>query len=286
MNKPDKLRIVFDCSAKFQDQSLNDQVMQGPTLINPLITVLLRFRQDTIGIIADIESMFHMVHVSPSDRDVLRFLWWTNGNMDEKPDEFRMTVHLFGGVWSPSCANFALRCTAENNSLEFGDDVINSVRQNFYVDDFLKSVSSPNEAKQLIKQITSLLTRGGFRLTKWLCNSREVLDTIDESEKARGVVGLDLTDRLPVERALGVVWDTETDTFSYTVSVKAKPVTRRGTLSTVSSIFDPLGLLSPCVLPAKVIIQELCRRKIGWDAEIPADIAIQWQKMAGTVETD
>lgn len=279
VNKPDKLRVVFDCSAKFHDQSLNDQVMQGPTLINSLVAVLLRFRQDSIALMADIESMFHQVRVTPSDRDVLRFLWWPKDNMDKKPDEFRMCVHLFGGVWSPSCANFALKRTADDNSHEFSDEVIECVRRNFYVDDFLKSVSSPDRAVELIKDITSLLTRGGFRLTKWLCNNREVLEMIDNTEKAKGVVGLDLTaDRLPIERALGVVWDTETDTFSYRLSLKSKPLTRRGILSIVSSIFDPLGLLSPCILPAKVIIQDLCRRKVSWDDEIPADIATDWQK--------
>ena len=74
-HKPDKLRVVFDCAAKFKNVSLNEHVLQGPDLTNKLVGVLMRFRQDSIVIMADIESMFHQVQVTPGDRDVLRFLW-------------------------------------------------------------------------------------------------------------------------------------------------------------------------------------------------------------------
>ena len=63
--KPDRVRVVFDCAAKFRNTSLNDQLLQGPDLTNSLVGVLLRFRQEQIGISADIEKMFHQVRVSP-----------------------------------------------------------------------------------------------------------------------------------------------------------------------------------------------------------------------------
>ena len=72
--KPDKIRVVFDCAAKYMGTSLNDQLMQGPDLNNNLIGVLMRFRQEKFSIIADIESMFHQARVDPRDRDALRFL--------------------------------------------------------------------------------------------------------------------------------------------------------------------------------------------------------------------
>lgn len=131
------VRIVFDCAATFCDVALNKLVMQGPDLTNRLIGVLMRFRQDHIAVLADIESMYHQVRVTPRDRDVLRFLWWPAGDTSQDPEEYRMTVHLFGGVWSPSCANFALRHTADDNRNEFDDEVIRCVRRNFYVDDCL-----------------------------------------------------------------------------------------------------------------------------------------------------
>jgi len=73
----------------------------------------------------------------------------------------------------------------------------------------------------------------------------------DWSKEAKS---LDLQhEALPLERALGVRWDVETDMFDFAAGVKEKPMTRRGMLSVVSSIFDPLGFLNPFILPAKRI---------------------------------
>ena len=72
--KPDKLRIVFDCSATFQGTCINDQIHQGPDFTNKLIGVLLRFRERPIAIVADVQAMYHQVRVTPAHRDALRFL--------------------------------------------------------------------------------------------------------------------------------------------------------------------------------------------------------------------
>lgn len=57
--KPGKLRVVFDCSAKFHGVSLNDTLLTGPDLINPLVGVLCRFRMEAVAVTCDIERMFH-----------------------------------------------------------------------------------------------------------------------------------------------------------------------------------------------------------------------------------
>ena len=64
---------------------------------------------------SDIESMFYQVKVRPEDCSALGFLWWPNGDLDKDPEELMMTVHLFGGVSSRSCANFAVRKTANDH---------------------------------------------------------------------------------------------------------------------------------------------------------------------------
>ncbi|XP_065328140.1 uncharacterized protein LOC135933837 [Pelmatolapia mariae] len=90
---------------------------------------------------------------------------------------------------------------------------------------------------------------------------------------------LDLSrDQLPTERALGVQWDIEHDVFTFSIVNKDKPLTRRGILSNVSSIYDPLGFLAPVILPAKQILQHLCKLRFGWDETIPAEMAQTWQK--------
>ena len=278
-HKPEKLRIVFDCAAKFQGLSLNDMVHRGPDLTNKLVGVLLRFRQERVAFMADIEAMFHQVLVNQTDRDVLRFLWWSNDDISCAPKIYRMVAHLFGGVWSPSCANFALKHTAQDNIDEYDEETVRTVDRNFYVDDCLKSVATEADAIRLIDQLKSMLSLGGFNLRKWISNSREILQEIPATEKAKTVTSLDLDrELLPTERALGVLWDIENDVFTFDVHVTNKPLTRRGLLSTVSSVYDPLGYASPFILTAKMLFQELCRKKIGWDDTIPDEVAQQWRK--------
>ncbi|XP_070554735.1 uncharacterized protein [Ptychodera flava] len=87
--KPEKIRVVFDCSAKFQGVSLNNLLLQGPDLTNNLLGVLLRFRQEPIALMADIEAMFHQVKVREEDSDCLRFYWWPDGNIESPPRVYK-----------------------------------------------------------------------------------------------------------------------------------------------------------------------------------------------------
>lgn len=154
------LRVVFDCGAICQGTSLDSELLQGPDLTNSLIEVISRFRTEPIAMMADIRAMFHQARVSKSDADFLRFLWWPKGDIDEPHIEHEMLVHLFGEVSSPSCASFALRKTAKDNTNCFDPGVTNSINCNFYVDNFLKSVSSEQKAVQLVEDLTSLCHKG------------------------------------------------------------------------------------------------------------------------------
>ena len=218
-----KIRVVFDCSAHSQGTSLNDELFQGPDLTNNLVGVLIRFRQEPVAVMGDVQSMFHQVRVPEVDRDLLRFLWWPRGDFSKKLEEYRMTVHLFGAVSSPSCANFAMRRNAEDHRHEFSPDVVSTVLKNFYVDDCLKSLPSAAVAIKHVEELRRLMLRGGFNLTKWISNDREVLESIPVEARAKGVKDLDLdNDVLPAERALGVSWFVETDTFGFKVNFQSK----------------------------------------------------------------
>ncbi|KAK0136825.1 hypothetical protein N1851_026997 [Merluccius polli] len=222
--------------------------------------------------------MFHQVRVPSNDRDFLRFFWWLDGDINNAMVEYRMTVHLFGATSSPSCASFALKLTAKENKDKYQEEVINTVYNNFYVDDCLRSIETTKNAISLYKDLVSLCALGGFRLTKWISNSKKVVAAIPEEERAK-VKHMDIDkEHLPVERALGVQWNVEEDTFNFKLALKSQPVTRRGILSVVSSVYDPLGFLSPVILIAKQVLQDLCRTKCGWDASIPTSHAEQWQK--------
>ena len=120
---------------------------------------------------------------------------------------------------------------------------------------------------------------GGFKLNKWMSNDKGVLESIPEEKRAKEVKNLKLDkDPLPVERALGVEWCAETDNFKFKVAMKEKPATRRGILSVASAIYDPLGMVAPVILTAKMLLQELCRLGLGWDDPIPDEILSKWHK--------
>ena len=222
-NKPGKVRVVFDGASKFRGTSLNDQLLQGPDYFNSLVGILLRFRQDRVAVAADIESMFHQVRVAEDDRDVLRFLWWENGDLARRPKEYRMAVHIFGAKSSPSCTTFALRRTASDNKDEYSQLAVNSVSKSFYVDDFLKSLEDESTAINLANELREMLQRGGFRLTKFLSNEQSVIDSIPVPERASSVQENNLCDEQPNERALGVRWDVHNDKLTYDAKVPDKP---------------------------------------------------------------
>ena len=276
-HKPEKTRIVFDCAAKYRNISLNECVHQGPDLTNNLVGILMRFRQERVAIMGDIEAMFHQVKVSEKDTDVLRFLWWENRDMSKIPSEYMMTAHLFGGTWSPSCCSFALRKTAEDFGNDYDNNVTSTIKQNFYVDDCLKSTKTAEDSVKLISDLTEILHKGGFRLTKWISNSRDVLTSIPYDERAKGVKNLQLSnDALPMERALGINWNVEEDNFCFQINAMTKALTRRGLLSMVSSIYDPLGLAGPYIINAKKILQELTFKKVSWDEPLPEREQEDW----------
>ena len=275
--KKKTLRVVFDCGASFKGTSLNSQLLQGPDLTNSLFGVLLRFRQEAVAIMTDVQAMFHQVQVSQKHVDFLRFLWWHNGNVMQPLVDFRMKVHIFGATSSPSCANYALKRVADDNTAHYSDKVLQTIKLNFYVDDCLKSVSSEEEALQMVQDLTAACAKGGFRLSKWMSNSRAVLASIPEENRSKATKELNLDkDNLPVERALGLHWCAETDMFMFKIALENRPCTRRGILSVVNSIYDPLGFLSPFTLPPKLMLQELCKRKIGWDDTIPQTFLQKW----------
>ena len=272
-----KIRVVFNCAAKFKGTSLNDKLLQGPDLTNSLVGVLLRFRLEPVALMADIESMFYQVRVRKEHCDLLRFLWWPDGNIEAPLREYKMVVHLFGAASSPSCANYALQRTADDFGDGFDAQTVKTVKENFYVDDMLKSVKCEDEAVKLVRQMRRLMEKGGFHLTKWISNSRVVLNAIPESERAERVKSLDM-DKLPVDRALGVTWCVESDQFQFRVTVNQKPYTRKGILSVIASVYDPLGFLAPFVLVAKRILQDLCKMKSAWDDDIPQEHLTCWKR--------
>ena len=277
--KPEKIRVVFDCAAKYRGTSLNDNLLPGPNLMNSLQGVLMRFRKFSVAFSSDIECMFYQVKVPDKQRDLLRFLWWQDGDITQKPRIYRKTVHLFGAASSPSCANYGLKRAALDNKSNVSKEAVDTVNQNFYMDDVLKSTESVAEAIKLVTELKTVCSDGGFNLTKWSCNRREVLEEIVTEHRSKELRNLDLDSaQLPVERTLGILWNPEDDVFQFQCDLKQIATSRRTMLSMASSIYDPLGFIAPLIIPAKIILQQMCRQKTGWDCQPDKEILVRWEQ--------
>ncbi|XP_070203556.1 uncharacterized protein [Littorina saxatilis] len=275
--KPGKIRVVFDCSAQHLGVCLNDLLLQGPDLISSLVGVLCRFRKGPVAFACDIEKMYHQFHVSKPQRDYLRFLWWEDGDLSRSLVDFRMKVHIFGATSSPGCANFGLKQVAKDNAA-ISPEASAFLQRDFYVDDGLKAESTVERATEVLAKAREICSMGNLRLHKIVSNSKELLSCFPDSEVS-SAVSADLAkpgDLPAVERTLGLQWNTDDDTLGFSNDVKDNPSSRRGVLSTVASLYDPLGLLAPFVLLGKLILQEMCRDRLGWDEALPERLVEQW----------
>ncbi|XP_022810113.1 uncharacterized protein LOC111347119 [Stylophora pistillata] len=131
----------------------------------------------------------------------------------------------------------------------------------------------------LISSVKKMCKKAGFNLHKFVSNKKEVLRSLPISDRADDLKNIDLDlDKLPMERVLGVHWCIQSDMFQFRLMLKDRPCTRRGILSTISSIFDPLGFAAPILLVGKSILQDLCREGMEWDDPIPDVIMSRWEK--------
>ncbi|XP_064647101.1 uncharacterized protein LOC135499959 [Lineus longissimus] len=193
-----------------------------------------------------------------------------------------MTSHLFGGIWCPSVAGYGLRRTADDNSPDFASEIVEIVKRDTYVNDNLSSHNSTDEAIKTVQGVTELVAKGGFHMRGWCSNDKSVMKAIPADERAKDMKTIDLDrDTLPVERALGTHWDTETDMIVVSIRQRDPVYTGRGLLRITSSVYDPLGLVCPFVLRAKMIFQDECKRHLGWDEEMTAENTKRFNKWLG-----
>lgn len=193
--------------------------------------------------------MFHQFRVKAEDQDYFRFLLWDNGDIHSTPSVYRMRVHLFGAISSPACVNFSLKFIAAQGQGQFKEATKRSIVRNFYVEDPLISFASEEEAIRLVNEAKQLCNTGKLRLHKFISNSQWVLNSLSKENCAETVRNQDLAfGGQQIERALGVKWCIASDHFQFQVVVNERPLSRGGVLSTVASIYNPLGFVVPFVL--------------------------------------
>ncbi|XP_062538391.1 uncharacterized protein LOC134206679 [Armigeres subalbatus] len=272
--KPDKIRIFCDAATMVEGVSLNSMLLKGPDLISSLPAVLFGFREKRFAICADIKEMFHQIQIRKEDRNAQRLLW--RDDTETEPVTYIMDVATFGSTCSPCSAQYVKNLNASSQAVEF-PRAADAIIRKHYVDDYLDSADTIDEAVQLAKDVRTVHFRGGFHIRNWMSNSGEVLRRVGEiSSATKKDLVLDRTSA--TERILGMLWSPEQDEFSYSASmlVAQQRPTKRIVLRVVMSLFDPLGLMSFFVIHGKILIQDIWRAKTEWDEPIPEKLCQRW----------
>ena len=281
-----KLHIVFDGSAKDVKTvySLNDCLEKGPNRIPHIFDTLVRYRRNSIGLVADIEKAFHQIVIVESDRDMLHFLWFDDINKD-KPEivQFRFCKLVFGLTPSPAI----LAETIQHHLTRYlltEPHMADLMADSFYVDDFTSGASTIEEGMEIYQKAKALMKSGGFNLCKWKTNSVHLQNRIDQVEFDPALDQKPEPDTLV--KILGLSWDVSRDEFYYDLQemisfAKSLPPTKCSVLKVSVKLFDPLALLSPFVISTKVLFQRLCIDKIEWDQVLEGEWLKWWNQFCG-----
>jgi len=263
-----KVRIVFDASAIYKGVSLNSKLIVGPKLQAEIFNVLLRFRHYKYAVTCDISEMYLQIEVCEDDKKYLNFLW---EGEDGGLLYYQFNRLVFGLNCAPFLAQFALRELAQRHKdthVIAADALLNST----YMDDTIHSVDDASDGERLINQMTNVLAKIGMKPRKWTSNNLSMIGIVPEGDKSSSSISF-ANNQFAVTKTLGVQWLPQSDTLTFPcVEFKEIPSTKRKILSHLCKLFDPLGLLSPFSVRAKIIMQNIWLLGTEWDEPVSKEI--------------
>ena len=273
-----KLRIVYDASAKAKRgaKSLNECLHRGPVILEDLCSLLLRFRTKKIGLIADIEKAFLQVGLQECDRDVTRFLWFKDINdsiSQNNIETYRFTRAPFGVISSP----FLLGATIRHHLEQTDNSTANQINDDIYVDNLVTGVNDEKQAYELYSKGKQIFKDASMNLRDWVSNSENFNKLIEPEDMMKE----------KVIKVLGLIWNTLTDKIQLSARKSRyfkETTTKREVFSGKSSIFDPLGLISPALLSMKLFLQDLWEKGKDWDEKLNSAQISHWKKIIKNVE--
>lgn len=261
-NTTTRIRPVFDASAKIAEHpSLNDCLETGINLIETIPSILARFRQNPIGIIADIKKAFLQISVNEKDRDFLRFLLYDE---QDNVKVFRHTRVVFGVTCSPFLLGAVINYHLSRKDLfePHLEVILEKLYGSFYVDNCVTSIKDKSELGNFIESATEIMKKGKFELRGWESN---VISSTN-----------------PRSHVLGLIWDKESDALQIDYESinfnDTDKITKRKILSLVGRVFDPIGFISPALVPPKLLMQTTWQTREPWDVEVNDDIKNKFLK--------
>lgn len=271
-----RLRVVFDASSKTTSgYSLNDVLMIGPTIQDDLFAILLKFRSFKYALTADITKMYRQVRVEDPDSYFQCILW--RDSICKDIEIYKLTTVTYGTAPAAFLATRCLKQLAveEGHKFPLGSEVL---QNNFYVDDMLAGADDLPSVKRLKVEIEQLLNLGGFTLSKWCASHDDILAGVEDAYKEKYLK----IENDEVIKTLGMIWQPKLDVFKFHHNRQDSlfnNCTKRSILSNIAKFFDPLGLLSPVITKAKVILQKLWASGLDWDEQVSQQLQQEWQNL-------
>ncbi|XP_022906777.2 uncharacterized protein [Onthophagus taurus] len=266
LNSSAKLRVVFDASAKTSTgNSLNDLLLPGPKLQNDISSILIKFRCYPIAFMCDIQQMYRQILIVPHHRDYQRILWrdYKSGELNE----YQLNTVTYGVSSAPYLALRTIQELARLNAAQF-PEASRVLLHDMYVDDVVTGSFSVRDALDLQNQIINIMLLAGFKLAKGASNEPKLLKNVSADLRVKPV-SLDNRED-GVVKVLGLHWEQYNDNFGFSYQPRDHLCSKRAILSNIARIFDPLGLITPCILAAKCLMQRLWLEKLNWD-DLPSE---------------
>lgn len=271
-----RLRVVFDASAKDStNRSLNDFLYTGPKLHCDLVEILIRFRLFQTAVTADVRQMYRQIDINSEDRRYQKILW--RFSPTEELRSWTLNTVTFGVKPAPFLALRVTRQLAIDEASNYPDAAL-SVNHDIYMDDFVTSIENLPKALNLCVQMRRMFRAGGFELVKWASNSSDLMSAIPLNEQLVNSRQFSHDHSIKI---LGLRWISASDHFYFQASNDFKACTKRNILSAIARIFDPLGLIAPVTLFAKVLLKRIWSIKLDWDETPPESIMEVWNNFQG-----
>ncbi|XP_043505316.1 uncharacterized protein LOC122526172 [Polistes fuscatus] len=217
--------------------------------------------------------MYRQMWVHPDDRQYQRIFWVHNDQIRT----FELNTVTFGVASAPFLVIRTIKQLAKDEGAKYpiGAEILN---RDLYVDDLITGTNDIETLRKIRDQTIEILKRGGFHMRQWASNYRTILEGLE----MKNVDVEFFSGETPVLKTLGISWNAHHDHLIYSVAPidLRERTTKRRILSEIAKIYDPLGLLGPIVLTAKILIQDCWKTKVDWDESVPNVLHSSWTKFA------
>ncbi|XP_055589848.1 uncharacterized protein LOC129742029 [Uranotaenia lowii] len=199
-------------------------------------------------------------------------------------DQYSQIMLTYGTACAPYLSTRCLKQLAYDHMM-INKHVASKISTDFYMDDLISGDQTDDAAIDLLSEVQGILGSAGFELRKWASNSSAVLASIPEAlNDDRLFLELDSS---PSIKTLGLIWHPKSDSFHFKSPdlIQSQQLTKRIVVSEMAQLFDPLGILGPVVVKAKIFVQQLWRANLSWDDPLSPNLSGAWESYRSDLST-